>query len=76
MDEALKIDYLQLGNKVYVQNYIKILGYCIKMFVLSWLFIILYYFLLQYQGLPYDVDDEICLQNQMLEYTFGSFDDN
>lgn len=46
------------------------------MFVISWFFIIFAYFLMHYQGLI-DLDDmDNCLQNSLLEYSFGQFNEN
>lgn len=70
------INQLQLGNKIFISNIIFISGLMIKLFVISWFFITLYYFMIQHQQTDFDVSDLVCSQENMLEYTFGAFADD
>lgn len=73
-------DTIKLGNKIYIQDLFRTIGFGLKMFSLCWFFTAVYYFLITIIAIKtHEVDDDGhhdhgCSGDHMVEYTYGAFE--
>lgn len=72
-------DKIKLGNKIYIQDGFKTIGFGLKMFMLCWFFTAVYFFMIKEIARKEHSDEDHyhdieCGGEHMLEYIYGAFD--
>ena len=73
-------DKIKLGNKIYIQDAFRTVGYAFKMALLCWFFTAVYFCLIQeiarkeHEEIGIDHDHVHCGGDHMIEYIYGSFE--
>ena len=73
-------DKIKLGNKIYIQDFVRTIGFGFKMFSLCWFFTAVYYFLIQdIARRSHEENDGLshehgCEGDHMLEHIYGALE--